>query len=80
MKMSGPSGLDRVTIELSVIIGQTTIPIEKLLRMGRGAVIMLDAGPEDDCRIYAGPKLIGSGQPVANAGRIGLLISKIGER
>jgi flagellar motor switch protein FliN/FliY len=39
--------LARVDLDISVVIGSTEIPIHQLLRMGRGAVIELDATIEN---------------------------------
>ncbi|MBC8241815.1 MAG: FliM/FliN family flagellar motor switch protein, partial [Alphaproteobacteria bacterium] len=36
-----------VNLDISVVIGSTEMPIHQLLRMGRGAVIELDATTED---------------------------------
>ncbi|GLK69398.1 FliM/FliN family flagellar motor switch protein [Hansschlegelia plantiphila] len=35
--------IDKVNLDISVVLGAATIPIHQLLRMGRGAVIELSA-------------------------------------
>ena len=37
------SAVDKVKLEISVVLGRTRMPIRHLLKMGRGAVIDLDA-------------------------------------
>lgn len=48
-----------VKVEISVVLGKSVIPMHQLLRMGRGAVIELDARQADEVWILA------NGQPVA---------------
>jgi len=45
--------IEKVEIEFSVILGRTSMPIHQLLRLGRGAVIMLDRNIEDEVEIEA---------------------------
>lgn len=51
--------VDTVKVEISVVLGKSVIPMQQLLRMGRGAVIELDAHQTDEVWILA------NGQPVA---------------
>ena len=55
-----------VELEISVVIGSTEMPIHQLLRMGRGAVIELDATTEDYVLILANNKLIARGEIMVN--------------
>lgn len=47
------SQLDAVKVEISVVLGRCTLPMHQLLRMGRGAVIPLDAHELDEVWILA---------------------------
>ena len=51
--------VETVKVEISVVLGKSVIPMHQLLRMGRGAVIELDAKQSDEVWILA------NGQPVA---------------
>jgi flagellar motor switch protein FliN/FliY len=51
--------VEAVKVEISVVIGKSRIPMQQLLRMGRGAVIELDAHQNDEVWILA------NGTPVA---------------
>ncbi|MBL8543711.1 MAG: flagellar motor switch protein FliN [Hyphomonadaceae bacterium] len=57
--MPDRSQVDRVQIELSVLLGRSKMPMQHLLRMGRGAVIPLDTKETDQLWILA------SGHPIA---------------
>jgi flagellar motor switch protein FliN/FliY len=57
--------VDSVQVEISVVLGQAIMPIHRLLRMGRGAVIVLEAKADTPCEIYANKQLIARGEIVA---------------
>ena len=42
------SQLGAVQVEISVLLGRSKLPIHQFLRMGRGAVIPLDAAEHDE--------------------------------
>ena len=57
--------IEAVNIEVTVLIGRTMMPVGKLLQMGRGAVVALDASVDEEVWILA------NGHPIAR-GRISL--------
>ncbi len=71
------AALEKVSVELSVVLGATVMPIHQLLRMGRGAVIELNATEEDDVAIYANDVPIAKGQVVVQGDRIAVSITEI---
>ena len=42
------SQLGAVKVEIAVLLGRSIIPMQNLLRMGRGAVIQLDTREDDE--------------------------------
>ncbi len=53
--------VEAAKIEIAVVLGTIQVPIRSLLKMGRGAVIMLDSKRDDPAHIHAG------GVPIARA-------------
>lgn len=47
------SQVKAVNVDIAVVLGRSTLPMQQLLRMGRGAVIPLDAGVNDEVWILA---------------------------
>ena len=47
------STIEKISVEISVVLGGQTMPIHQLLRMGRGAVIELDRQADEDVEILA---------------------------
>lgn len=56
------SAIRSVPVDLTVVLGDTQMPIQQLLRLGRGAVIELDAVEGDDVRILANNIPIAKGE------------------
>ncbi|HAQ35267.1 MAG: hypothetical protein CMF74_03260 [Maricaulis sp.] len=56
------SQLGSVKVEVSVVLGRSSMPIQQFLRMGRGAVIPLDAQEDDPVWILANNHPIARGE------------------
>ena len=51
-----------VVVEVSVVLGTATMQSSEILKMGRGAVVQLDRGPEEDVDIFANDRLVAHGE------------------
>ncbi len=65
-----------VNLEISVVIGSAEMPIHQLLRMGRGAVIELDATTEDYVWILANNRLIARGEIMVNGENVAVQVTE----
>jgi flagellar motor switch protein FliN len=72
--------LDDIRLDISVMLGETTMPIHQLLRMGRGAVIELDASEDDEVTIMANSMPIARGAIVVIGNRIAVEVKQILKR
>ena len=45
--------IDGVSLDIAVVLGSTAMPVHQVLRLGRGAIIELDAAENDEVRILA---------------------------
>jgi Flagellar motor switch/type III secretory pathway protein len=68
------STLDNIEVDITVELGATTMPIHHLLRMGRGAVIELDATENDPLKIYANSTLIARGEVNVEEGQLRVFV------
>ncbi|MEH6403381.1 MAG: FliM/FliN family flagellar motor switch protein [Sneathiella sp.] len=64
-----------VDVEISVVLGKAIMPIHQLLKMGRGAVIELDTGVDDDAIVLANNKAIAYGEIIIVDDNIGISIT-----
>ena len=69
------SSLDSVKVDIAVVLGKAKLPMQQLLRMGRGAVIELDSKQSDEVWILANDKPIARGQIVVQGDKIGVSIT-----
>jgi flagellar motor switch protein FliN len=69
--------IDDINLDISVLLGSTTMHIHQLLRMGRGAVIELDAHESDPVIILANDMPVAKGEIVVNGNRIGVEVLEL---
>ena len=69
--------LDKVSLDIAVVLGATSMPIHQALRLGRGAIIELDASEEDEVQILVNNFPIARGTVVVNANRIAVKIKEM---
>ncbi len=62
--------LDDVAVDIAAVLGTTSMPIHQVLRLGRGAVIELDASEDDEVHILANNLPIARGTVVVSGNRI----------
>jgi flagellar motor switch protein FliN/FliY len=72
--------LDKVLIDVSVILGQTIMPVHKLLRMGRGAVVELTTSEADFVEIVANGHVFAMGQVIVSGTRIQIEVTELLKR
>jgi flagellar motor switch protein FliN/FliY len=70
------STLDKIEVDITVELGSATMPIHHLLRMGRGAIIELDASENDPLRIFANNTLIALGEIRIEEGRLSVEVTR----
>ena len=68
--------VNNVNLELSVVLGRAKMPIHQLLKMGRGAVIELDANVDDPALIMANDKLIAEGEVMIAEENVAVTITR----
>jgi len=69
------SQLEAVEIDISVILGRSILPMQQLLRMGRGAVIPLDVGENDEVWILANNHPIARGEIIIQDEKVSISIT-----
>ncbi len=75
----GPSVLNQVSavnVEISVVLGRSTLPMQQLLRMGRGAVIPLDAKASDEVWILANNHPVARGEIMIADDKIAITVTR----
>ncbi len=67
--------LDNVPVDIQVVLGTTLMPIHQVLRLGRGAIIELDATEDDAVHILANNFPVAKGTVVVNGNKIAVEVN-----
>jgi flagellar motor switch protein FliN/FliY len=62
--------LDKVSLDIQVVLGTTLMPVHQVLRLGRGAIIELDASEDDEVQILANNFPVAKGAVIVSGNRI----------
>lgn len=76
LSASVKSQVDAVHVEISVVLGRSVVPMQQLLRMGRGAVITLDAGSQDEVWILANNHPVARGEIQISDDKITIAVTR----
>ncbi|CAO5675023.1 MAG: hypothetical protein HEEMFOPI_00163 [Holosporales bacterium] len=66
-----------VPVQISAVLGRATMPVNQLLKLGRGAVVELDKRVGEAIDIFVNNKLVARGEVVAVEDRIGITMTEI---
>jgi flagellar motor switch protein FliN/FliY len=70
------SQVSAVNVEIAVVLGRSTLPMQQLLRMGRGAVIPLDARASDEVWILANNHPVARGEIHISDDKISIQVTR----
>ena len=66
-----------IPVQLSVVLGRTSMQVSQLLKLGRGAVVELDRKVGEPIDIFVNNRLIARGEVVVVEDRIGVTMTEI---
>ena len=66
-----------IPVQLSAVLGKTTMPVSQLLRLGRGAVVELDRKVGESIDIMVNNRLVARGEVVILDDRLGVTMTEI---
>jgi len=66
-----------IPVEISAVLGKTTMPVSQLLKLGRGAVVKLDRKVGEPIDIFVNNRLIAKGEVVLVENKIGITMTEI---
>jgi flagellar motor switch protein FliN/FliY len=66
-----------VPIQISAVLGRSTMPVHQLLKLGRGAVVELDRRVGEAIDIYVNNRLIARGEVVVVDDHLGVTMTEI---
>jgi flagellar motor switch protein FliN/FliY len=69
--------IENVSLDITVVLGKTSMPIHQVLRLGRGAIIELDSSEDDEVKILANNMPVAKGTVVVNGNRIAVEVKEM---
>lgn len=66
-----------IPVEITVVLGRTSIPISQLVKLGRGAVIELNRKVGEAIDVFVNDRLVARGEVVIVEDRIGITMTEI---
>ena len=69
--------IDKVSLDIQVVLGTTDMPVHQVLRLGRGAIIELDATEDDEVTIHANNFPVARGIVVVQGNRIAVEVKEL---
>lgn len=69
------STIGNVEVELAIVLGRANLPMRQLLKMGRGAVIELNAHQDDEVWVMANNHPIARGEILIQGDRIAISVT-----
>ena len=71
------AAIEKVSLDIAVVLGTTFMPVHQVLRLGRGAIIELDSSEDDDVTILANNFTIAKGTVVVSGNRIAVQVKEL---
>ncbi len=66
-----------VPVQISVVLGKTSMPLSKLLKLGRGAVVELERAVGEPIDVYVNNKMVAKGEIVIVDNKIGVTLTDV---
>mgnify|MGYP003392965047 CR=1 FL=1 len=66
-----------IPVQITVVLGRTSMQVNQLLKLGRGAVIELDQKVGEPIDIFVNNRLVARGEVVVVEDRIGVTMTEI---
>ncbi|MDH5722199.1 MAG: flagellar motor switch protein FliN [Alphaproteobacteria bacterium] len=66
-----------IPVQLSAVLGRSTMQVSQLLKLGRGAVVELDRKVGEAIDIYVNNRLVARGEVVVVEDKLGITMTEI---
>ena len=66
-----------IPVQISVVLGKTSMQVQQLLKLGRGAVVELDRKVGEPVDIFVNSRLVARGEVVVVEDKVGVTMTEI---
>lgn len=74
---AGLGAIAEIPVQISAVLGKAVMPVNQLLRLGRGAVVELDRRVGEPINILVNNRLVARGEVVVVEDRLGVTMTEI---
>jgi flagellar motor switch protein FliN/FliY len=74
---AGLSAVYDIPVQVTAVLGKTTMPVGQLLRLGRGAVVELDRKVGEPIEVYVNNRLVARGEVLVVDDHLGITMTEI---
>jgi flagellar motor switch protein FliN len=67
----------KVSLNIDVVLGTTSMPVHQVLRLGRGAIIELDSSEDDEVKILANNFPVAKGTVIVSGNKIAVEVKEM---
>jgi flagellar motor switch protein FliN/FliY len=71
------NSISDIPVEISAVLGRSTMAVSQLLKLGRGAVVTLDKKVGEPIEIFVNNRLVAKGEVVIVENKIGVTMTEI---
>ena len=75
--IAAASAANEITVDAIAVLGKTTMQVDQVLKLGRGAIVELDKHVGDHVDIMVNQKLIARGEVVVVDDKLGVSITEV---
>ena len=72
-----PTAIYEIPVQVSAVLGRSTMQVSQLLKLGRGAVVELDRKVGEAIDIYVNNRLVARGEVVVVEDKLGVTMTEI---
>lgn len=69
--------IEDVPVEVTVVLGETNISVDNLLKLGKGAIVQLDRKIGEPVELYVNERCVAKGEIVVVDNKIGITMTEI---
>ena len=69
--------LDKVSLDIAVVLGTAVMPVHQVLRLGRGAIIELQSSEDDEVKILANSFPVAKGTVIVSGNKIAVEVKEM---
>ena len=77
MQAASVATIDKVSLDIAVVLGSALMPVHQVLRLGRGAIIELESSQDEEVQILCNNLPVARGAVLVSGNRIAVEVKEL---